>query len=198
MEEVVAAKRDWIPLGEFARRLGIARASVYGRIKRGTLEAKRGNRGGYLVQWPPPAHEGSGDVVSDVALQGNSQSRDNSATVVGDVVGLQAELAQLRERLAVLEHERQKMAELRMALSRAEAKVEAVTALAKGEVEAVKRVAAAEVEAMRTQVATQIASRNIVIEELKAGLDHERARSERLEGLLTETRRPWWRRWLAS
>jgi hypothetical protein len=32
--------------------------------------------------------------------------------------------------------------------------------------------------------------------ELKAGLDHERARSERLEGLLAEARRPWWQRWL--
>ncbi len=89
MEETVAAEREWIPLGEFARRLGLARASVYGRIKRGTLEAKRGNRGGYLVQWPPPSHDGSGDVVGDVALQGHNQSRNSSATVVGNVAWLQ-------------------------------------------------------------------------------------------------------------
>jgi hypothetical protein len=34
MEETSESLREWIPLGDFARRLGIARASVYGRIKR--------------------------------------------------------------------------------------------------------------------------------------------------------------------
>jgi hypothetical protein len=55
--------------------------------------------------------------------------------------------------------------------------------------------ARAEVEAMRTQVATQITSRNAVIEELRSVLEHERTRSERLEGMLADARRPWWRRW---
>jgi hypothetical protein len=182
MEQSTESGREWIPLGEFARRLAITRSSVYGRIKRGTLEAKRGNRGGYLVQWPPPEHDGSGDV----ALQSHNQLRDSSATVAGDVVGLHAELAQLRERLAVLDYERQEVMALRTALARAEAKVEAVTALAKAEVEAARRVAAAEVEA-----------RDAVIEELKAGLEHERGRSKWLEELRAH-HRPWWRRWLAS
>ncbi len=191
MEQNTDSGREWISLGEFARRLGITRPSVYGRIKRGTLEAKRGNRGGYLVQWPPPGHDGSGDV----ALQAHNRLRDSSATVVGDVVGLQVELAQFRERLVALEHERQEIAGLRSALARAEAKVEAVTALAKGEVDAARKVAAAEVEAMKGQLEAGIAARNAVIGELKAGLEHERARSERLEGMLAVVRRPWRRRW---
>ncbi len=62
------------------------------------------------------------------------------------------------------------MSELRVALARAEAKAEAITAVAKGEVEAAKRVAAAEVEAMREQLETGVAARNAVIEELRAEL----------------------------
>jgi hypothetical protein len=31
---------EWISLGDTARRLGVTRASVYGRIKRGTLQTR--------------------------------------------------------------------------------------------------------------------------------------------------------------
>ena len=37
---------EWVDLGQFARRLGIARSSVYGRVRRGTLQTRpKGNRG---------------------------------------------------------------------------------------------------------------------------------------------------------
>src|SRR3954453_11014954 len=99
VEQVGDPGREWITLGDFARRLGIARASVYGRIKRGTLEARRANRGGYLVQWPPPDHDGSGDV----ALQERDHRDDGSATVAHDVVALRVEVARLEERLVASE-----------------------------------------------------------------------------------------------
>jgi biotin operon repressor len=36
----------WISLGEVARRLGVTRAAVYGRIQRRTLQTRpKGNRG---------------------------------------------------------------------------------------------------------------------------------------------------------
>ncbi len=72
----------------------------------------------------------------------------------------------------------------------------AIEAKAQGAVGAATRAAKAEVEAMRQQLETEVAARNAVIEEVKGALTHERARSERLEGLLAEARRPWWRRWL--
>jgi hypothetical protein len=70
---------------------------------------------------------------------------------------------------------------------------------------ATKAVAAAEVEAMRRQLESGlkameagIAARNAVIEELKAGLDHERARSEGLAAELAETRKGWLERLLEA
>jgi hypothetical protein len=163
MDEPGEGTREWIALGDCARRLGISRAGVYGRIKRGTIEAKRSNRGGYIVAWPPPGHDGQGDVT----LQTHDQSRDSSVTVTA----LQVELG-----------------ELRVTLARAEG---------------------------------EIAARNAVIAELRASLDHERARAERIESagradtaevmasrelvarlrallvearVAAEGRRPWWRR----
>src|SRR4051812_5478488 len=96
VEQAGDTGREGITLGDFARRLGIAPASVYGRIKRGTLDARRANRGGYLVQWPPPDHDGSGDV----ALREHDRRGDGSATVAHDVVALQVQVARLEERLA--------------------------------------------------------------------------------------------------
>ncbi len=65
------------------------------------------------------------------------------------------------------------VAELRVALARAETQAEAT-----------KAVAAAEVEAMRRQTAAELAARDAVTAEL-------RARGDRLEAALAEARRPW-------
>jgi predicted DNA-binding transcriptional regulator AlpA len=97
MEETSEAAREWIALGDCARRLGISRAAVYGRIKRGTLDAKHGNRGGYIVAWPPPDHDGQGDIT----LQSRDQSRDDNVTITV----LQVEMAELRIALARAEGE---------------------------------------------------------------------------------------------
>src|SRR4051812_37325863 len=99
-DQLAGAGDGWIPLGAFARRLGVTRACVYGRIKRGTLDAKRANRGGYLVPWPPPDHDGSGDTAGDVARQGRDRRGDGSATVAQEVSALRVEVARLEERLA--------------------------------------------------------------------------------------------------
>ena len=58
--------------------------------------------------------------------------------------------------------------------------------------------AKAEMEALRAQLATEVAARNAVIEELKAGLDHERARSEALAAELAEARKGWLERLLEA
>jgi hypothetical protein len=81
--------KEWISLGEAARRLGVTRAAVYGRIERRTLTTRpKGNRG-LEVLWPPPQrhHDGKGDIA---------------VTVAGDVAAVMAEL---RERLGRAEGE---------------------------------------------------------------------------------------------
>ena len=124
-EQTGEAVREWITLGDFARRLGIARASVYGRIKRGTLDAKRANRGGYLVPWPPPDHDGSGDRAAAAALQDSDGRDDGSATVAYDVAALQIEVARLEERLIASER---REGELVAALTKAETRADRLEA----------------------------------------------------------------------
>lgn len=75
---------------------------------------------------------------------------------------------------------REEVAELRLALVKAEMRAESITTVTKGEVETAKRVATAEVEGMREQLEAGVAARNAVIEELRA--------------MLADVRRPWWRR----
>src|SRR3954471_24924299 len=114
-DQIDGAGDGWITLGDFARRLGVTRACVYGRIKRGTLDAKRANRGGYLVLWPPPDHDGSGDASATVALQTRDGSGSGSTTVAGEVAALQVQVARLEERLAAAD---QVQVDLRSALTR--------------------------------------------------------------------------------
>jgi hypothetical protein len=82
------APPEWVPLGEFARRLGITRGSVYGRIRRGTVQSRPNGNRGFLIAWPPPDH--------DVAPNGDG---NGSADVAGNGVALRIELARLEERL---------------------------------------------------------------------------------------------------
>jgi hypothetical protein len=132
---------EWISLGEAARRLGVTRAAVYGRIERRTLETRpKGNRG-LEVLWPPPQRHHNGK--DDVAL-----------TVMGDVTAL---LDELRERLG---HEvvdlRQQVDELHGKLDAAQAQIADLRvelATARGEV-AAKDAVLAEV---RAQVDREVA-----------------------------------------
>jgi hypothetical protein len=90
---------EWVDLGQFARRLGIARSSVYGRVRRGTLQTRpKGNRG-LEIFWQPSRHHrenGSGHAAPMVA--------SNGVDVAGDVL-VAAQVAELRERLAAAKAE---------------------------------------------------------------------------------------------
>jgi hypothetical protein len=121
---------EWISLGEAARRLGVSRAAVYGRVERGTLQNRpKGNRG-MEVLWPPPQRHHDGK--DDVAL-----------TVMGDVTSL---LDKLHERL---DHE---VVELHGKLDAAQAQVADLRvqlAMAQGEVAAK--------DAVQTELRAQLA-----------------------------------------
>ena len=45
----MAASDDWVTVSEAARRLGVTRAAVYNRIRRGTLQTVTDNHGKHLV-----------------------------------------------------------------------------------------------------------------------------------------------------
>src|SRR5687768_12783831 len=92
-------------LSEAASRSGLHREALRARAKRGHLPSRRGNLGQVLVQLPPELLTSAQGVTQDSA-QGRVE---HLAEVVHD---LEQELSEARERLA-----------------KAEAKVEAVTAL---------------------------------------------------------------------
>ena len=115
------ADREWVTLGEFARRLGITRGSVYGRIRRGTVESRRKGNKGFEVRCPPPDnHNGAGN--GDGNYHGNVGSVD-----AHDVAEMRVEIARLEERLAGVERTHKAevlarevvIADLRMALAEA-------------------------------------------------------------------------------
>jgi hypothetical protein len=117
---------EWVSIGEAARRLGVTRAAIYGRIERHTLQTRpKGNRG---VEVLLPVGAGHGDVAHDG--HGNV------------IMTLRIELARLEERLAASERIER---ELREALARSEAGRDAAVAQVRAEGEA--RAAKAEAEA---------------------------------------------------
>jgi hypothetical protein len=84
---------EWVTLGEFAKRLGVTRGAIYGRIRRHTLETKPNGNRGYLIKWTPdvtPNDDGNGE--------GNRESE-----VAHNVMELRLELARMEERLAAVE-----------------------------------------------------------------------------------------------
>src|SRR3954471_22775121 len=97
---------EWMSIGEAARRLGVTRAAIYGRIERRTLETRpKGNRG---VEVLLPAGERHGDVTPE---SNGYVSHDDHGDDKGDVT-LTSRVEELLERAV-----------------RAEAKAEAVIAL---------------------------------------------------------------------
>jgi hypothetical protein len=119
---------EWIGLGEAARRLGVTRAAVYGRIERGTLTSRpKGNRG-LEVLWSPPQHHP--DRQGNDNLDGNHDRQgDVTMTVMGNVM-----VEDLRERLERSEDEAQQLrgrvADLRVEVAKAQAQVDAARAIA--------------------------------------------------------------------
>jgi hypothetical protein len=123
---------QWVTLGEFARRLRITRAGVYGRIKRGTVESRRRGNKGFEVRWPPPDHpgimgDGHGNRSADDHDHSGDVARDGAHYVTGEVAAMQVEIARLEERLAGAERAHKAevlarevvIADLRMALAEA-------------------------------------------------------------------------------
>jgi hypothetical protein len=157
---------EWIGLGDAARRLGVTRAAIYGRIERGTLTSRpRGNRG-LEVLWPSPQYHP--DRQGKDNPNGNHDGQgDVAVTVTGNVMATMVE--DLRERLERSEGEVQQLrgqvADLRVEVAKAHAQVDAARA-----------VAIADVAAAR------------------AGTEAQAKLVTQLEALLADVRRPWWRR----
>jgi hypothetical protein len=159
---------SWLPISEAAPRLGLTVDGLRSRIRRGLVTPKKGNDGRLLVA-----------VSMDSPATGHELVMDMSSPLTdhGEADELRAEVLDLRIGMARLEEQ----------------------------LTATKAVAAAEVEAMRRQLESGlkameagIAARNAVIEELKAGLDHERVERTKLAAELAEARKGWLERLLEA
>lgn len=186
---------EWITLAEAAKRLGVTRAAVYGRIDRKTLTTRpRGNRG-LEVLWPggdiTPNRQGDGNGNVTHNVRGDNgtaaapglggaaitealaqlrrvlnEARADAAAARVETAAERAEAARLRDQLAVSQ----------LALTRAEEQAKAVRAVA---------------EADSATAQADVAAKEEVLAEVRRSLDHERARAERVEA---EARRPWWQK----
>jgi hypothetical protein len=135
-------ERPWLTLTEAAALSGRHIDALRAMARRGRIDRRKNNAGQWVVRLPESwPQAGVADALGNLS---GANSADPSGIAQGDASGAADALAELREEVA----------ELRVALARAEAKAEAITAVAKSEVEAAKRVAAAEVEAMREQLET--------------------------------------------
>jgi hypothetical protein len=122
---------EWIGLGEFARRLGISRSSVYGRVRRRSVQvrARNGRNHGLEIFWQPSRHHrgngsdvGLGDGLGDDALR---VAGDDAENVAGNVV-----LARLDKAEHELAAARAQVADLRVQVAIAQADREAARAVA--------------------------------------------------------------------
>lgn len=159
---------SWLPISEAAPRLGLTVDGLRSRIRRGLVTPKKGNDGRLLVA-----------VSMDSPATGHELVMDTVSPVpAGD------EASELRAEVM----------DLRIALARSEEQLTATKAVAAAEIEAMRKQLESGLKAMEAG----IAARNAVIEELKAGLDHERARSEALAAELAEARKGWLERLLEA
>jgi predicted RNase H-like nuclease (RuvC/YqgF family) len=167
---------EWINLTQAARRLGWPRERLRSAARRRTIETRRAHNSGELLVLITP------ELMAQAQPSEAHGPTRRPARETTEADGAREHLASLE---ASLDDAEAQVAGLRADLVKAQA-----------ERDAAKVIATAQVEAMELRLEAEVAARNAVIEELKAGLDHERARSERLEGMLAEFRRPWWRRWM--
>jgi hypothetical protein len=119
---------EWIGLGEAARRLGVSRAAVYGRVERGTLQSRpKGNRG-LEVLWPPPQRHDNGkdDVALTVTGDVTSLLDDLRKRLDYEVVELRQRVGQLNEKLDAAQAQ---VADLRVELATAQGEVAAKDAV---------------------------------------------------------------------
>jgi hypothetical protein len=124
---------EWISLGEAARRLGVTRSAVYGRIERRTLTTRpKGNRG-LEVLWSPPKHHPSskGDVTMTVMDDAADVTHDGKGDIAALLDNLRERLAraegeatQLRQQVTDLQSERDRIVEQRAQARERAAKAE--------------------------------------------------------------------------
>lgn len=152
----------WLSLTEAAARTGLDREAIRSRARRNLLPSRRGNDGQMLVQ-----------VTTDLLT---AHDRGAAEQVTGSSRAAAEEIAALRSVMTDLLAE---VTDLRAALSRAEAEREAAKTVAVAEV----ATARAEASAAELVKAAEIASRERLIDELRAEL--------------ARLRRPWWRRVLS-
>jgi hypothetical protein len=99
---VVDDADEWLTLGEFAKRLGITRGSVYGRIRRRTVETKPNGNRGYLIRWPP--HAVTPNIVGNGGDNGSSNvAHNDGGDIAPNVMELRLALARLEEKLGAAE-----------------------------------------------------------------------------------------------
>lgn len=174
------AGRPWLTLTEAAAVSGRHIDGLRALVRRDRLERRKNNAGQWVVRLPESWAKADrvSDLGNTLGKPGTAQAdasgmpQDAQNNALGSDSAMAGALVELREEVA----------ELRLALVKAEMRAESITTVTKGEVETAKRVAAAEVEGMREQLEAGVAARNAVIEELRA--------------MLADARRPWWRRLL--
>src|SRR3954466_15701584 len=152
MTEPATGELPWLTLSEAAEKTGVNRETLRSRARRRLLPSQVGNRGQMLVQ-----------VITDPE---NGRDRGNDREDYRELTGLR-EVPELREAVTDLAAE---VAELRVALARAEADRDAAKAIA----------------------AAELAAKEALMEDLKG---HHREAIAELKAMIAELRRPWWRRW---
>ena len=100
----------WVSIGEAARRLGISRQAVQGRLKRGTLETRMetiGNRQRLRVQLPQPLPQPAAPPVTQEATQPVALpvAAVPDAELLARAAVAEALVAELREQVAALRAE---------------------------------------------------------------------------------------------
>jgi hypothetical protein len=134
-----------------------------------------------------PEHQGT--TPSEHHRNGQGDRNPNEqGYITANVLELRNELADARTAIARLEERLAATADIRAAFE----------AKARGAVDAAVLAAKAEVEAMRHQLEAEVAAHNAVIEELKAGLEHERKERAKLAVELAEARKGWLERLLEA
>jgi len=87
----------WLSIGQASRVLGIGRAAIYGRIKRGSIQARRSNDGA--------AWEVMVDRDTLAASHAMIADRERDRSHDDDIASLRVELMIAQQRLAAVERE---------------------------------------------------------------------------------------------
>jgi hypothetical protein len=174
---------DWCSISEAARRLGVSRRAVHGRIQRGTLTARNDNAG-------PRVFIAHGTVPRPsirLARESHAPPHGTShAAFTGEPHGtltapVEDVLAELRKQLEALG----------LRAGQAEGELRATR-----ETLATKDALIAELRVRAEHAESDLGARDALLAKLREAAATERVRAGRLEAALAEARRPWWRRWV--